>query len=57
MLDRKKDEESAKPAPETASDNDVTLLPDFGPGQEGYDHRSGRIGEEPPGPDFGVNVS
>ena len=21
------------------------------------DHRSGRIGEEPPGPDFGVNVT
>ena len=32
-------------------------LPDAGTGQEGYDHRSGRIGEEPPGPDFGVNVS
>ena len=28
-----------------------------GTGQEGYDHRSGRIGEEPPGPDFGVNVT
>ena len=31
-------------------------LPDAGTGQEGHDHRSGRIGEEPPGPDFGVNV-
>ena len=31
-------------------------LPDAGTGQEGYDHRSDRIGEEPPGPDFGVNV-
>ena len=28
---------------------------DAGTGQEGHDHRSGRIGEEPPGPDFGVN--
>ena len=28
-----------------------------GTGQEGHDHRSGRIGEEPPGPDFGVNVT
>ena len=32
-------------------------LPDAGTGQEGHDHRSGRIGEEPPGPEFGVNVS
>ena len=35
----------------------ATLLPDPGPGQEGHDHRSGRIGEKPPGPDFGVNVT
>ena len=32
-------------------------LPDADSGQEGHDHRSGRIGEERPGPDFGVNVS
>ena len=32
-------------------------LPDVVTGQEGHDHRSGRIGEERPGPDFGVNVS
>ena len=31
-------------------------LPDAGTGQEGHDHRSGRIGEEPPGPEFEVNV-
>ena len=35
----------------------VARLPDAGTGQERYDHRSGRIGEEPPGPDFGSNVS
>ena len=35
---------------------DNKRLPDAGTGQEGYDHCSGRIGEEPPGPDFGVNV-
>ena len=28
-----------------------------GTGQEGHDDRSGRIGEESPGPEFGVNVS
>ena len=32
-------------------------LPGAGTGQERHDHRSGRIGEERPGPDFGVNVS
>ena len=32
-------------------------IPDAGTGQEGYDHRSGRIGEETPGPEFGVNVN
>ena len=32
-------------------------LLDAGTGQEGHDHRSGRIGEEPPGPEFGVNVT
>ena len=36
---------------------EMTLLPDPGTGQEGYDHRSGRIGQEPPGPDYGVNVT
>ena len=32
------------------------LVPDVGTGQEGHGHNSGRIGEERPGPDFGVNV-
>ncbi len=31
-------------------------LPDAGTGQEGNDHRSGRIAEKPPGPGFGGNV-
>ena len=39
------------------ADHPVPCLPDAGTGQEGHDHRSGRIGEEPPGPDFGVNVN
>ena len=32
-------------------------LPDAGTGQEGHDHRSGRIGEEPLGLDLGSTSS
>ena len=35
---------------------EVTLPADPGPGQEGHDHRLGRIGEVPPVPGFGRNV-